>query len=216
MLLFLLAPTLAHADTIVGNDNTEPVVTLRRDLTQGGYTSPEMFAIYIDPLLRRVWLLQVALRHKTDVVTAFADDLKSHTSSVFFLALTLRLFAEWEIESKTKFSPAKCACLAGRLVPARATVSQCCVGGVPLSVFNKVTYLGESLSSSGLSHHGLISARYAAKTRVFLLHQLGLLYYGMPLEHALRLWKSFVRPLYDYAVALTQLNGATATAAARV
>lgn len=103
-------------------------------------------------------LLQAALRHTTDIISAFGDHPISPATCPS-LVLTLRLTG-WEVQTEMTFAPDKCACLAVRFVPPRSPCTHCFVQGQPLSVVRIVKDPGALLTSTS----GSLKPKHA-KTR---------------------------------------------------
>lgn len=81
MTSFLLAPSPAYTD----KEETHAIVSQRRGLTKGGGEIPELFIVFLDALLHRLRIVSDALAIPTDLVTAFADNIKAHTRSILNL-----------------------------------------------------------------------------------------------------------------------------------
>lgn len=71
-----------------------------KGLTQDGGAGPIFFNAYIYFLLKRLHIVREAMGFKTDLVSAFEDDMKAHTTSLVALgivALTSKSLRTWLI-----------------------------------------------------------------------------------------------------------------------
>lgn len=143
---------------------------------------------------------------KFDLVSAFADDLKAHTSSRIMLSIVGIVFAEWEKDTEMTFSPPKCEALASTILPNQSTLPTVKVGGLPIKVKPSIIYLGVTMTARGISSKHLTTAAAKACRVVDDMHAVGAIYRGMRARKALALWKTFVRPLWEYAMPLTPLS----------
>ena len=150
------------------------------------------------------------------LVTAllYADDvavLGSPNDMVHLLALA----EQHSIDKGYKWHPHKCAIIKP---PSHATSPTSTdqppeevymIYNTPIPTVHSFQYLGLPFTSEGIDANMLINQRISKATgNMALLRQLGVHQYGIGLWPAIRTYRSFVRPVLEYGLAITALSAA--------
>lgn len=81
------------------------------------------------------------------------------------------------------------------LLQKKAFLPSVSVDGMPLKLFNRVIYLGVSLSSIGVTNRYIYDAAGQAQGMVHILYAVGIFHRGFSIRQALRLWRKLLHPL---------------------
>ncbi|CAO3637955.1 unnamed protein product [Mucor hiemalis] len=121
------------------------------------------------------------------------------------MPLLIQLAEEFSNMFKFKWNPLKCA-----LINYSSTRRPISIYGVPLPIVDSYNYLGVPITKSGVDVQAMLnlSARKAQAT-MQLLRRVGVHQYGFSLLLALKVYRVFVRPIMEFAVAILGLNATT-------
>jgi hypothetical protein len=168
-----------------------------RGLLQGSSLSPILFNMFIDSLLRR-------MRRHPKVQTCgllsnclfFADDANLHAMTKAEAQAILVTCEEWSDEYGMRFAPTKCFVLCSRRVTLK-------LYGVALPRVTVTKYLGVFFSAKGIDWPTTIN-ELAKKARgiVGMMVRLGFNGTGWPPRSCVNVFKTFIRPLWEYVLQL--------------
>ena len=188
---------------LVGGRESNPLANAR-GLLQGSTLSPIIFNFFIDKLCRKLGEPGVpSVRvHGLDLNRLlFADDTALLARNAQDMAQLLTICEEWSQLAGMKFAPQKCVVLG----PSIATRQ------VPLKLYDtdlpsaeQATYLGIPFTRAGIAWKALCKERTDKAADVIrALAPMGLNARGWAPAAAARVYKTFVRPVMEYGLALS-------------
>jgi len=173
----------------------------KRGLLQGSSLSPMLFNFFINELLEELMqgpLLSVAgLKCNT---FAFADDLVLLANSDVEMNQLLLICERWSIRVGMRFAPGKCI----SLDPGQETNYS--LYNVPLTRALSAKYLGIPFTRAGIDLE-TNSVERAGKARAVaaMFASVGMNITGFAPKASVRIYKTFVRPMLEYGLALAPL-----------
>jgi hypothetical protein len=183
--------------TLVLQGSHSKEVQHARGLLQGSSLSPILFNLFIDSLLRR-------MRQHPKVQTCgllsnclfFADDANLHAMTKAEAQAILATCEQWSDEYGMRFAPTKCFVLCSRRVTLR-------LYGVALPQVPSTKYLGVHFSAEGIDWPTTINElTKKARGTVAMLTRLGFNGTGWPPRSCINVFKTFIRPLWEYVLQL--------------
>ncbi|KAK4520598.1 Pyrimidine nucleotide transporter, mitochondrial [Mucor velutinosus] len=148
------------------------------------------------------------VRQKTAIHSLlYADDvcLIAHRRD---MPLLVQLCEEYSLRFDFKWSPTKCA-----LVNYHSRRRPIQLYGINVPIVPSYEYLGVPFNASGIDNIAFLNASTKkAKSTMALFRRLGVHQYGFGLMLALQVYRVFVRPIMEYALALLGLNATSAMA----
>ena len=191
-----------HNQSIVRIRNQESLpIHNQRGLLQGSSLSPVLFNFFINDLLLR---LNNGPKISTNRVLTnnlfFADDGALHAKSIQDMRFLLEICETWARENQMIFSIPKCAFI--HSVPTHLLFE-----GSPIPQVDSFRYLGIHIKQSGIDFDATMFERTQKTQRVIgMLSSLGFNLTGWaPLANR-RIYKSFIRPVMEYGLALRPLD----------
>jgi hypothetical protein len=187
---------------LIHNRHSAPIPNLR-GMFQGSSLSPILFNFFIDTLLKRLRLPDAPSLRTGGIVTnhlGFADDLAIHAGTPAQLQYLLRICQDWSIQNGIEFQPLKCIYLANSASPN----SRFLIYDQHIPQANSIDYLGLPFTTSGIDFPTNATRRaQKAKQVVNALNAVGMNIAGFPPAASARLYKSFIRPVFEYGSQLT-------------
>jgi Reverse transcriptase (RNA-dependent DNA polymerase)/Endonuclease-reverse transcriptase len=182
---------------IMGKESDD--IINKRGLLQGSSLSPILFNFYINNLLenlqRNLPLIRVgniALNH-----LAFADDLVLLGKNNVDLQNLLYNCDEWAKNQGMEFSPQKCVKIT------EEDNSLLFINDIELTVAKCNNYLGVAFDPNGINWNGHFAGRIKkAKSLISMMQTLGMNISGIAPAASVHLYKSFIRPVFEYGAAL--------------
>ena len=172
---------------------------------QGSVLSPHLYSIYINSLPK---LLRDVASPTTPTVSdppipinclLYADDV-AIIGSALSVSSMLRLAEQHSFSNGYRWNPAKCAVLNP---PSRQSLS---LYDEPIPLVNEFTYLGVPFIKSGLSATSLIKhLRPRTMLAMSTLNAIGVNRSGFSLLLSSRLYAQFIRPKFEYGLAISKL-----------
>ena len=189
---------------VVSGKFSQPIQN-KRGLLQGSSLSPILFNFFIDGMcrqLRRAEMPSLEVHGVRVNRLLFADDAALVATSVPNMAKLLKVCEEWSLAVGMEFAPAKCVVL-GPAVGSRQVPLK--LYGQDLESQEKVTYLGFPFVKKGICFKSLATER-AKKARgvIAMLAPLGMNAQGWAPSASIQIYKSFIRPVLEYGLALHQ------------
>lgn len=200
---------------VINGQRSSPIANTR-GLLQGSSLSPILFNFYINPLLTALSQhdpskLSVGPYRSNNL--AFADDIGLHARSTSLLQELLRICEAWSLDSGMQFQPLKCVALEDSNQPQDPPLE---IYGTPLATSEEVSYLGIPFSTSGiLFEKNFLARSEKARSTAAALNRMGMNLTGFPQSASALLYKSFIRPIFEYGLALKIKQRQTLTALAR-
>ena len=176
-----------------------------RGLLQGSSLSPILFNFFINSLCRRLSapnLPRVVTGPVKTNCLFFADDANLHAESVEDLRVLLKTCEQWSLEYGMRFSPSKCVLLGA----AYQEANPLCLYNTALPTERTSVYLGIPFEVRGIDWQKLAKSR-ADKTKsiVAILASMGISANTWPVSSCIHVYRSFVRPVMEYGMALRPL-----------
>lgn len=195
-----------HTRIILDCKKSEPFSN-KRGLQQGSSLSPILFNFYIDELLIRLSQPENPRLNTFGIksnVLAYADDLQLHAGSLAHLSQLLKICEDWSLEVGMQFAPTKCIYIGNPLRPQSALS----LYGTLLPTHASADYLGIPINSCGLDLEKNFTTRTTKARQVTqMLCSSGMNMTGFPQAASAGLYKTFIRPVMEYGIQLTVLNG---------
>ena len=192
---------------VVSGRCSQPIPN-RRGLLQGSSLSPILFNFFIDGMCRKLrtpGMPTLGVHGVRVNRLLFADDAALVATSVANMAKLLEVCEQWSLAVGMEFAPAKCVVL-GPAVGSRAVPLQ--LYGEDLVSQEKVTYLGFPFVKQGICWKSLATERAnKAKGVIAMLAPMGLNAQGWAPSASIQIYKSFIRPVLEYGLALHQPKG---------
>jgi hypothetical protein len=192
---------------LVINGETSSPVANTRGLLQGSSLSPILFNFYINDLIMKIYEESNKVNtggYMTNCLF-FADDGNIHGHRVETMQAMLDICSEWSASSGMKFAANKCFYVGPLSADEDGTVSLN-IYGTRLPKASDVQYLGVTINDSGIDWNKHISDRTGrADKMTHLLADYGMNLYGWPTESSTLVYKMFIRPRMEYALALSVL-----------
>jgi hypothetical protein len=157
-----------------------------------------LFNFYIDDLVRKGEQLQGVLTygHKTSILV-FADDVALVANSPLDLQKSVNAAHEWAISNGMTFSLSKCMYLGHKGIAPK-------LGSTNITRCDRATYLGMSFVNPSLDFKFSNEKRTKnARLRSDMLRSSGFKIMGFKLDASVAVYKTFVRPMVEYGLALT-------------
>lgn len=182
---------------IVGNKRAQPLGN-KRGLLQGSSASPILFNFYINDLVHQ---LQGEARVHTSGVNMncllFADDTVVFAKTLIALRRLLTVVETWAGANHMRFAPEKCVYVG----PAQD--HNLTMYGQQLVRKESAKYLGIYFRESGIDWHQTgIERTNKARGIAAMLNSLGMNATGWAPESSVRVYKTFIRPVMEYGIAL--------------
>jgi hypothetical protein len=113
-----------------------------------------------------------------------------------------------------RWNPTKCAVLnAPSVTSSTSTNFRLSLYDVPLPAVNEFTYLGMPFNKKGLDGPGILAKRSGGAVKTMaLLNSVGVNRNGFSLLLCSRLYTTFIRPKFEYGLAISRLSAADFTA----
>jgi hypothetical protein len=190
---------------------------------QGSVLSPHLYSLYINSLPE---LLRSEASDTTAVVSPpgsteavvincllFADDVAIFGSK-HEVQNMLNLAADHSRVLGYRWNPTKCAVLnAPSVTSSTSTNFRLSLYDVPLPAVNEFTYLGMPFNKKGLDGPGILAKRSGGAVKTMaLLNSVGVNRNGFSLLLCSRLYTTFIRPKFEYGLAISRLSAADFTA----
>ncbi|KAI8635920.1 hypothetical protein BD408DRAFT_324255, partial [Parasitella parasitica] len=123
------------------------------------------------------------------------------------MPLLVRLCEEYSLQFDFQWSPTKCA-----LVNYHSIRRPIKLYGIDVPIMSSYEYLGIPFNVSGIDTAALLNnSTKKARSTMSLFRRLGVHQYGFGLMLSLKVYRVFVRPVMEYALALLGLNATSAT-----
>jgi hypothetical protein len=130
---------------------------------------------------------------------AFADDVNIHSKTAFGMVSLLRLVEDWSTMVGMTFAPHKCILISAAANPAYQLYGQA------ISNEESSLYLGISVTQKGIDPVKSVSARLEKARKVIsMLAEGGMNLGGFTPSASGNIFKSFIRPIYEYGMALLE------------
>ena len=170
---------------------------------QGSKLGPILFSIYINDLLEELQKSNLGVTLWRTMVTAlgFADDIILLADTPTNLQALIDMCVSWSKENGMKFNAGKKKCI---VLPLNTGLKGLAfnLDGVNIEIVSRTKYLGVLLSRSRLtSLYGkhLADVLQKAEVRANVIRHKGFQSDGLRPETAIRLYKTLVRPILEYA-----------------
>lgn len=175
-----------------------------RGLLQGSILSPWLYAVSINPLLKKLRAKATWTMGSVPVVAfVYADDIALLADDIEHLRELLAVCEEFAAERGFRFAPRKCEVIA----PANVDTSTLCLHGQALTRTDGFVYLGIPMSLSGIDVRAWVQ-RVSIRMRatVGLLLAAGLTARSANAIIALHAFTTFVRPQLEYCLQLAPIT----------
>lgn len=181
---------------LIKGKQSEPIPN-RRGLLQGSSLSPLLFNVFINDLISRLAALPgTRLFGKRIATLAFADDVALTADTMNQLQEAIRVAETWSINNGMRFNPTKCIYLGHETIPPN-------IYGQNLTKETSATYLGVQFTVNGIDFTASNAKRAKnANLRTTLLRSSGYNIGGLNLTTCTTVYKTFVRPMLEYCLAL--------------
>ncbi|KAG1446231.1 hypothetical protein G6F46_011936 [Rhizopus delemar] len=204
---------------LVCNHSSIPF-SLVTGVLQGSVLSPHLCSVYINTLpalLRQVAAPATHLVPSSSSADAgmvpvnsllFADDV-AVIGSAKSVKEMLKLCEDHSLSLGYRWNPLKCAVLNHPTSSSSSSGStQLSLYGTSLPLVDKFVYLGMPFVKTGLSAPSLVSLRSSGVLKVMaILNKIGVNRQGFSLLLCSRLYATFVRPKFEYGLAISRLMG---------
>lgn len=192
---------------VIGGHRSEPIEN-RRGLLQGSSASPPLFNCHIHSLsirLRKPGIPTVAAHGIRLNNLLFADDTSLLAGNLMDMARLLAISEHWSREVGIRFSPTKCVFLG----PTPETRERpLCLYGEDLPSKELAPYLGLPFRQRGIDWTQLARERtQKARGVIMTLASLGMNAMGWAPAASANIYRSFIRPVLEYGVALKIPSG---------
>ena len=188
---------------LVAGRESDPIANAR-GLLQGSTLSPIIFNFFIDRLCRKLGEPGVPLVrvHGLDLNRLlFADDTALIARDAQAMAHLLKVCEKWSQVAGMKFAPQKCVVL-GPSIASRPVPLQ--LYGTDLPSAEQATYLGIPFTQGGIAWKVLCKERTKKAADVIrALAPMGFNARGWAPAASARVYKTFVRPVMEYGMALS-------------
>ena len=178
-------------------------IEIQRGLLQGSSLSPCLFNFFINDLLDELHKLPkqtigMILRQNN---AFFADDGALMVTNNIDAKILMNCCYEWSISNGIIFAIPKCQFVGSPDYPWKIEMNN-----IPLERVDRYKYLGIYLQHDGMDWATSASHRISKfKTMSQLMHQKGMNPNGWRLKQKLLVYKSFLRPMLEYGLALAPM-----------
>lgn len=180
----------------IGDDRNNPP-SITRGVPQGSPLSPSVFNIFMDVLAD-----MISRAAGSDcAMVFFADDVQLRSRSSIALQRLLDVCTSWAESYDMTWSIKKC-----HIIPPNGDQTRLTLAGQPVMLSTEAEYLGVSIDSKGVSASTSIKRVSAARARLQDMVRIGMNARGLSLPVNRRLYLTFIRPVYEYALHLTPLS----------
>ncbi len=199
-----VVPFLLTTWTRAVGDTSPTEAELTRGVPQESPLSPSLFNIFMDVLDERI---QPKNNMNNDSrIILFADDVQLRARTREGLQAPLNAAKQWADEFDMTWSASKCA----TIQPENDT-TPFYIGGELISVADSETYLGVTITLGGLSDDQTAQRVQKARARLEMLKRIGMNAKGFGPMLCRKMFLTFVRPMYEYALHLVPLKSQTTT-----
>jgi hypothetical protein len=203
--------------SVLINNHSSAAFAPATGVLQGSVLSPHLYSLYINSL---PGLLRSAASGTTTVVSPpgvtgpvainsllFADDVAIFGSK-FDVQQMLDLADQHSMSLGYRWNPTKCAVLnAPSLTSSTSTNFRLSLYGVALPPVEEFTYLGMPFNKKGLFGPGILAKRSGGAVKTMaLLNSVGVNRNGFSLLLCSRLYTAFIRPKFEYGLAISRLS----------
>ena len=200
VLVEMISVTLAPCEASTVGDTDGHAALLTRGVPQSSPLSPALFNIYMDTLAER--LCRVPPTISEWPVNFFADDVELVARSMGGLQKLLQICENWAEDHGMEWAANKCAVICKRPSSGPSLQLAC----KKLQELIKCRYLGVTISAQGIEQDMTRQRLQAARGRLNELRKVGFGRTAFGISLGLRLYKTFVRPMYEFAIYLTPLS----------
>jgi hypothetical protein len=188
------------------NSKKSRFIPNKRGLLQGSSLSPILFNFFIDEMLQEM----KACPHKvltygirTNCI-AFADDCNIHAQTAVGIVALLAIAEEWSLRVGMLFAPGKCILISEQPNPDYKIYNNV-IGHEPRSL-----YLGIMISEDGIEWEGTATKRIVkTQAAIGLFRDGGMNLTGFAPTASIQIFKTFIRPIYEYGMSLGIYKGDT-------
>lgn len=121
------------------------------------------------------------------------------------MPLLMAVAEDFSNSNQFRWNPSKCA-----LVNYRSSSRPITLYDIPIPVVPSYDYLGVPINTSGVDNNLFFnSTSKKARSSMALFRRIGVHQYGLGLYTALRVYKVFIRPILEFAIAILGLNATT-------
>lgn len=196
-----------YSKLVVGGCESDPIPN-QRGLLQGSALSPMLFNFYINELLLELDSLPDTLKVSTHGLLTnhlhFADDGNIHATSLVVLRKLLEKVENWSMTSDCVISLDKTVYMGPSDLIGTDTLY---LLRRPIKKVNDFEYLGVFINSDGINWPKVAGKRCnSARGVISLLSSVGMNATGWPLTASLQAYKSFIRPVMEYGLAIEVLR----------
>lgn len=212
IVIYRLCALFDHNQSIVtvGNKRATPIDN-KLGLLQGSSASPLLFNFYINDLvtnLRQQALVQTSGTAANALL--FADDTVIFGKTLADLSALLDTVVNWAHMNRMKFAPEKSHYIGPSEDP------RLLMYGQPLSKQTNAKYLGIHFCETGINWLKSNNERVAkARSVAAMLNTIGMNATGWAPESSVRVYKTFIRPVMEYGLALYPICSAVSEPAQR-
>jgi hypothetical protein len=206
MTSLMLQPTKIFT---IGDADRTPGL-LFRGVPQGSPLSPSLFNMFVDTLAES---LALGDAEPADAATLWADDVNVTQPSAPALQQALDRCTQWAASMGMQWNTAPAKSMVLSLPDTEPSTHPLFVlAGAPLHVTPSAEYLGTTFTLHGLTTHKTLERLAAAKKRLLSLVPVGLNRHGWPATISLHVYKTFIRPMFEYALHLLPADPAVTRA----
>jgi Reverse transcriptase (RNA-dependent DNA polymerase)/Endonuclease-reverse transcriptase len=185
-----------------------------RGLLQGSSLSPILFNFFIDDLLHQLnssTVPQVSTSGLKFNNMAFADDIILLANTPNTMKQLLTICETWSVVNGMTFAAAKC------IYMGTSNIHNYKIYNLPISAEESPAYLGIPINKYGIDLQTNINKRTNKALKVsHALAESGMNITGFPQEASVRLYKTFIRPTFEYGMQLDILDKDSTVKAQRI
>jgi hypothetical protein len=209
--------------SVLINNHSSAAFAPATGVLQGSVLSPHLYSLYINSLPGLLRSTASATASKVSPpgtmsyvpvnCLLFADDVAIFGSK-YEVQEMLDLAADHSKSLGYRWNPTKCAVLnAPSVTSSTSTNFRLTLYGVALPSVDEFTYLGMPFSKKGLFGPGILAKRSGGAIKTMaLLNSVGVNRNGFSLLLCARLYTAFIRPKFEYGLAISRLSATDFTA----
>ena len=190
---------------------TTGVVTL--GVPQGGSSSPPLYNVYMDTFCKKMESELRTDNGEEEVdVSVFADDVKIRSKTPQALQKGLNACTEWASEAKMKWSARKCHVLEPSAPEGTEIQREYFLSGERIKISESALYLGVTLRGTSIATDRNQERIQTAFQRIGILKSVGINRKFVPSSTLIKISRTYVYPIADYALHLMPLSSSGACA----
>ena len=193
------------------NGNASAPFPIRSGVLQGSLISPQLYSVFIDDVAEAINDAGIAnglpLGGRQYRLLLYADDIVLMSNSRRAMQAMLDICSRHASLNRYRYGVAKCELLASAPIPDTQPLT---LSGLPLAVSKRFTYLGCTFSSDGVAwadHWTRMGVKALSASDA--LNSAGCNGHGFGVAIGLRTFRTFVRPILEYGLALCPAREAT-------